>query len=177
MIYLVRHGQTDDNINSIVQGNKGLNKNGKQQAIELAIQLKDIDFDICYCSPLKRTKQTLKYVLKYHKKLKVVMDERLKERDYGKLVGVCTKQIPNYEHARWDANCNFHQSVESVKHIYNRVVSFYKDILPKNKGKNILIVAHSGIARMSHFYFNGKPKDNNYINFKLDNGEIMEIKN
>ena len=81
MIYLVRHGQTDDNKNHIIQGNKPLNETGKQQVEETAETLKDVDFDICFCSPLVRTIQTLDVIKKYHENLPIVYDDRLKERD------------------------------------------------------------------------------------------------
>ena len=64
MIYFVRHGQTFDNLNNIIQGNGDLTPLGIEQAKETAVKLKDVKFDICFCSPLKRTKQTLKEILK-----------------------------------------------------------------------------------------------------------------
>ena len=48
MIYIVRHGETDWNIEQKMQGHTDipLNTKGKQQAREIATHLKDIDFDI-----------------------------------------------------------------------------------------------------------------------------------
>ena len=51
MIYFVRHGQTYDNANKILQGDGPLNELGVSQAKETGILLKDIKFDICFCSP------------------------------------------------------------------------------------------------------------------------------
>ena len=62
MIYFVRHGQTDDNKYGIIQGNKPLNETGVAQAKETAEILKNEHFDICYCSPLERTKQTMQEI-------------------------------------------------------------------------------------------------------------------
>ena len=78
--------ETNDNKNHIVQGNKPLNKTGKVQVKETAKSLKDVKFDVCFCSPLKRTRQTAKALIKYHKNLKPVYDGRLIERQYGDLV-------------------------------------------------------------------------------------------
>ena len=72
MIYLVRHGQTNDNKNHIIQGNKSLNRTGRKQVKETAFSLKDIKFDVCFCSPLKRTKQTAKALLKFHRNLNFI---------------------------------------------------------------------------------------------------------
>ena len=177
MIYLVRHGETNDNKNHIIQGNKSLNRIGRKQVKETAITLKDVDFDICFCSPLKRTKQTAKSLLKFHKNLQIVYDDRLTERRYGELVGICYDTIPNYAKVRWNANEKFVASAEQVLEFYDRIAGFYDEILPKYKNKNILIVAHSGVARMTYFYFNGKPENNDFTDFKINNAHIMQVEN
>jgi len=63
MIYFVRHGQTYDNAvkPEILSGHNKvkLTKAGIEQAKQTAQELKDVKFDICFCSPLKRAKQTL----------------------------------------------------------------------------------------------------------------------
>ena len=177
MLYLVRHGQTNDNKNHIIQGNKSLNSTGRKQVKQTAVELKNELFDMCFCSPLRRTKQTLKILKKYHKNLPVVFDDRLIERDYGKCVGMCYDSIPNYTKIRWNNNFTIDESVETPDEVYNRVADFYEEILPNYKGKNILIVAHSGILRMTHFYFNGKPKDGNFTDFEIKNSHVLQIEN
>lgn len=177
MIYLVRHGETDDNKNHIIQGNKPMNKTGKKQVKETAKILKDIEFDVCFCSPLKRTRQTAKSLLKYHRNLKTFYDDRLIERQYGEMVGLCYDTIPNYAKIRWNANEKFVGSAEQVLDFYDRIADFYDDIQSRYKGKNILIVAHSGVARMTYFYFHGKPKDNDFTDFRIKNAHIMQIEN
>ena len=69
MIYFVRHGQTDYNSNKLYAGQKDvpLNKEGVKQAKQTAEQLKDLKFDICFCSPLLRAKQTLNEILNLNK--------------------------------------------------------------------------------------------------------------
>ncbi|MDD4350879.1 MAG: histidine phosphatase family protein [Clostridia bacterium] len=175
MIYFVRHGQTDDNANgNLLTGWSAtpLNEKGFEQAKETAIKLKDVKFDICFCSPLLRTKQTLDEIIKYHKNLKVVFDDRLKERDYGDITG---KPASICKFRRWNANDEIPFKMESILQMFERVGSFYDEIKNKYTKKNILIVSHSGVGRLSYFYFNGKPKDNDYSNFKLDNAEIMKL--
>ena len=174
MIYYVRHGQTDDNINgNLLTGwnDVPLNNEGLKQAEVAANALKDMHFDICFCSPLLRTKQTLDQILKYHPNLKVVFDDRLKERDWGEITGqpasVC-------KFRRWNANDISPFKIESIAEMFDRVASFYEDI-KKYSGKNILIVAHSGVARITYHYFYGKPVDGDYSVFKLDNAQVLKI--
>ena len=93
------------------------------------------------------------------------------------MVGVCYDTIPNYTPTRWNANYNLHETVENPIRVYERVSKFYDDILPKYKDKNILVIAHSGIARMTYFYFKGKPKDNDFTDFEIKNAHILQIEN
>lgn len=176
MIYFVRHGQTDDNKNGIAQGNKPLNETGVAQAKETAEMLKNMHFDICYCSPLERTKMTMEEILRFHEKLDVVFDERLVERKYGKFVGKSKCEIENYEN-RWILNEPLAETIETIPEMRKRISSFFDEILPKHKGQNILIVSHSGVARISYAYFNGVPVDGDYTKFKLKNAEVAEFDN
>lgn len=59
MFFLVRQGQTDWNLFRRFNGvtETFLNQTGIEQARKQAEELKDIDFDICFCSPQKRAKQ------------------------------------------------------------------------------------------------------------------------
>ena len=175
MIYFVRHGQTDDNANgNLLTGWSAtpLNEKGLEQAKETAKELKNVRFDICFCSPLVRTKQTLDEILEYHKDLEVVFDDRLKERDYGEITG---KPASICKFRRWNANDKIPFKMETIPEIYNRVANFYDDLKGNYKNKNVLIVSHSGVGRMSYFYFNGKPKDNDYSNFEIGNAKILKF--
>ena len=175
MIYFVRHGQTYDNANgNLLTGWSAtpLNETGFAQAKEAAENLKDIKFDICFCSPLLRTRQTLDEIIKYHKNLNVIYDDRLKERDYGEITG---QPASICKFRRWNANDEIPYKMETIPEIFDRVASFYDDLKRKYKDKNILIVAHSGVGRMTHFYFNGKPQDNDYSNFEIGNAKVMKI--
>ncbi|HPH47050.1 MAG TPA: histidine phosphatase family protein, partial [Chryseolinea sp.] len=61
-IYIVRHGQTDFNLNNIVQGsgvNSSLNDRGRAQGQAFFDTYKDIQFDKIYTSALVRTKESI----------------------------------------------------------------------------------------------------------------------
>ena len=65
-IYVVRHGQTDFNLQNIVQGSgvdSSLNPRGLAQARAFFDHYKDVPFDKIYTSTLKRTKETVQQFL------------------------------------------------------------------------------------------------------------------
>ncbi len=89
-IYLFRHGETYFNRDGFFTGWKDslLTPRGVKDAKMISEKLKNKKFHIAFQSPLKRSKQTLKIVLKNHPECKVVLeDERIIERSYGILEG------------------------------------------------------------------------------------------
>lgn len=91
-IYLFRHGQSYYNLAHRFTGWKDskLTPLGIKQAKSVAKKLKNKRIDIAYQTHLSRSKDTLKPVLKYHPECqKVITDDRMIERSYGQLQGVC----------------------------------------------------------------------------------------
>jgi 2,3-bisphosphoglycerate-dependent phosphoglycerate mutase len=89
-IYLFRHGQTTYNRDRKFTGwlDPGLTALGKRQARKVAKKLKNKKFEIAFCTKLRRSKETLKEVLKYHPECKkIIEDNRMIERNYGDLNG------------------------------------------------------------------------------------------
>ena len=64
-IYIVRHGETNENRTGIIQGQMDtvLNQEGIVQAHLCAEALKNMDFDLAFSSDLKRTVQVCKELL------------------------------------------------------------------------------------------------------------------
>ena len=86
-LYIVRHGQTDWNVQKLLQGKTDieLNKEGIKQAKELT-KVIDLDkIDICICSPLKRTRKTAELIV--GDKVPIVYDELVLERGFGNYEG------------------------------------------------------------------------------------------
>lgn len=79
-IILVRHGQTEYNVQERLQGQIDipLNDNGIQQANALADYLKDTKIDVAITSPLQRANVTGATVAKLHN-INVATDPRLME--------------------------------------------------------------------------------------------------
>ena len=87
MIYIIRHGQTEQNRRRVLQGRSDapLNETGIAQAKEAAGRLRGVSFDAVYSSPLIRAIQTAKIVVP---DLEPIPDDRLIEMEYGPYEGM-----------------------------------------------------------------------------------------
>ena len=147
MIYFVRHGETDYNIKRIVQGQLDipLNETGRENAHTLSNTLKNYQFDVIYCSPLCRARETAEIINQHHN-VKIIFDDRLKEFFAGERQGLPVDQWSKEQ----DSDFMVHPEkygAETNLHFYTRCVEAYSNI-PKDK--NVLIVAHGGVYKNIH---------------------------
>lgn len=65
-LYLVRHGQTNWNLEGRIQGqtNIPLNDKGRKQAQQAKEKLQNIPIDLIICSPLMRARETAEIIEK-----------------------------------------------------------------------------------------------------------------
>jgi len=161
MIYIVRHGQTDWNAAHKLQGATDipLNEAGIKEAHDVAEELKDVKFDVVYCSPLQRAKKTCEIIWDG----KIVFDDRLRERSFGEFEG----HNPYNHESHFSDIYNWVKDLdigggERVSEFEKRVFEFFDEILEKHPNKTILVVCHGGVIRMAKGYFMGKPNDGDY---------------
>ena len=85
MIYLVRQGQTDWNLFRRANGvtDTFLNQTGIAQAKLQAENLRNVNFDTCFCSSQTRARQTCEIIYQGP----IVFDDRLVEINAGDLIG------------------------------------------------------------------------------------------
>mgnify|MGYP001617786565 FL=1 len=95
-VYLFRHGKTFFNVRGIFTGWKDskLAPEGIRNAKKVAEILKKKKFQAAFQTRLSRSKDTLKYVLKFHPECKkIITDDRVIERSYGILEGISHKKL------------------------------------------------------------------------------------
>ena len=178
MIYVVRHGQTDWNLQGKIQGSTDipLNETGLEQARAAAEALKNVKFDVVFCSPLKRTRQTCEIIYDG----KIIFDDRLKEINYGDFEGQHRNSLSFPFDDFWNTEKNLiEKNAESMTDLENRVFGFYDEILKKYPDKTILVVCHGGTIRATKGYFLGRPPDGDYIKtfgFEV-NSSIIKFEN
>ena len=92
-IYFAAHGTTNDNANGIASGwsDAELSELGIKQAKEYADIFKDIEIDLICCSDLQRAVDTVKFA--FGDRLPVVIDQRLRELNYGDYNGGSAKVV------------------------------------------------------------------------------------
>lgn len=173
-IYLVRHGESFFNRSKRFTGwiDSRLTLKGKRQARKVAKSLKEAEFDIAYTTTLSRAEETLKYVLKYHPKTEVIVDDRVIERNYGDLSGKFhASYVKKHPKLFWVYRRSYDvppPGGESIKQVEERVMLFVKEVIEKVKKEkiNVLIVSHGNSMRPMRRYFE-----------KLSVKEMMKLEN
>lgn len=165
-IYVVRHGQTDWNLQKKVQGRKNLslNENGIEQAKELKDNLTGIKFSKVISSPLKRAKETAEILAPGM----VIEDDRITERDFGEFEGLNIKEFDADEFWNYESNCQY-KSAENIRVVFNRVYNFLEKLKSEHGDEDILLVTHTGILVVINTYFYGMPEDGDLFNMDLKN--------
>lgn len=153
-IYLIRHGQDEDNARGILNGhrNKPLTKLGIRQAREAAEKLKNKKIEVIVSSPLRRAKQTAGIIAKSLGIKKIYLEADLREREFGILTGKPVKEIPLYADAYIRINKSVYftrgKGVESFPATLKRAKNILKNIKKAHVGKNLLIVNHGDLCCM-----------------------------
>lgn len=173
MIYVVRHGQTDWNLEGRFQGRIDieLNEKGRNQAKEIKKNLQGIKFDKVFSSPLKRAFETAQIITDEP----IEIDDRIIERCNGQLEGKlkteCEKMVDFTDENEQKLG------IETLPDFRGRITEFLDELNQKYKGKNVLVVTHAGVSIYVRCFFEGEPKDRNYNNYKLKNCEVLEYNN
>ncbi|TLY04147.1 MAG: histidine phosphatase family protein [Thaumarchaeota archaeon] len=150
LVIFMRHGQAENNVSRTLVGRhieSHLTSQGKDQAADVAKQLKSIPIDKVYVSPVIRAMETAQIVCEILG-MDYEIDERLYEIELGKLVGM------NYEEVTTkygDLFLRFYAEhdpvlasfgVEPFAAVKQRVKSLLDDALKKHEDSNVLMVTH-----------------------------------
>ena len=147
-LYLVRHGETVDNVNQIMQGQTQgkLTENGIQQAQEVRDQLAPENFAAIISSDLKRSVDTAKIIAEPHH-LEVVQTPLLRERDWGGFTG---RFIPELKGEVWP------DDVETLENLLSRAGEFIAFVKKTYPGKKVLAVGHGIVNKAVQAVYYGK---------------------
>lgn len=141
-IYVIRHGKSLANLLKVHNAPETpLAGIGIKQAEKLKDKIENIDYDVIISSPFIRTKRTAEIINVKNKN--IIFDDRLKERDFGLLIGNSLINI-NRE-GYWDYyNEEKYDGCEEIKEFLNRVNSFIDE-----QKRNLKRFRRMGINAMS----------------------------
>ena len=114
---------------------------------------KDMKIDAFYCSPYKRSLDTIRSTAEYFR-MDIHTDERLRERQSGKKgnggVGVSFKDMIN---KRWSDKQWHEEGGESLSMVQERNIEAVKEIAAVNDGKTIVIGTHgTALSTIMNYY-------------------------
>ena len=163
-IYIIRHGETALNAKRIMQGrlDEPLNESGRQLAVLTGQAMKDIRFDFCVSSPLKRAVETAKLVLEHSgNDIPVELDDRLLEIDFGDLEGRMLSEMGQSGYLFYTDPLKFagFPGGENVAEVCERTQGFLKELIAKDDGKTYLISTHGCALRAMTNCFFDDPSD------------------
>ena len=161
-LLLIRHGQTDWNVEGRWQGHldQPLNATGLEQARELGQYLSTRPISAVYSSDLARARVTAEQIAGRHG-LTVNSDVRWREQDLGVFQGMTTSEISvKYPEDLRQLRENYLDfappKAETRRAMQERALAAYTDVLNREPGEQIAIVSHGGTIRVLLYKFFGE---------------------
>lgn len=181
-IYLVRHGQDEDNINGILNGHrdKPLTELGRQQAHTTAQKLKELGIQVIYASPLLRAYETARIIAAELGIDEVIADDELIERDFGVLTGKPIDDIPKYSTKRFQGDKILYFLDGEGTEDFPALLKRGKKVIDKVKGQHpdehVLLVTHGDIGKMIRAAFHNWTWEEALKTPYFDNTGVLELK-
>ena len=149
-IYIVRHGETECNINNICYGwyDCPINEKGISQAKNLGKFLKTKKIDKIISSDLLRAKMTAE-LINNELNIPIVFNSSFREINFGDWENVPISEMKKIDPVNtklWRDDCEkaIIPNGELFSEFYGRVSQGFDKVVEENFDKNILIVAHGG---------------------------------
>lgn len=144
LLGLLRHGQTDWNVQGLLQGVSDipLNDMGIAQAKAAADLLEPTDWDVILASPLSRAIETAAAFTGKHHLGDPTIEPLLTERAFGAAEG--------WTYLQWRAAHDRHETIsgaESLEALELRARQLLDSLISKYEGKRILAVSHGAMIR------------------------------
>lgn len=139
-ICMIRHGETDWNVEKRIQGwqDTAINQKGKQQAALLRLALELETWDIIITSPLQRAKHTAE-IINEQMDLPVINWSAFKERGYGDAEGMLrTERQEKFPDG-------LAPSEESRAHLLERAMEALQQLRLQFPEDKIILMTHGGV--------------------------------
>lgn len=195
-MYIVRHGQSEANVNDLYGLDTPLTKKGIREAKETSKTLQSVHFDGVFSSDYLRAKQTAEIIALEHK-LAVTTKTELREKFMGTLEGRVSKEAKEelkelfhmrntLPYEKWKT-VRIVEGAETDDEMMQRFIVVLREIAIAYVSKTVLIGSHVSLMKtllihlglMTHNQMNGESIENGgYIKLRCDGVDffIDEIK-
>jgi broad specificity phosphatase PhoE len=157
LIYFIRHAESEYNIdNNITHKDCGITSKGESQCIKTCEELKNDQFDLVICSPLKRCKQTCE---------RLKLNSNKVDIDYD-----CREHIQHVSDLMEGEEVVY----ETEEKVIKRTNEFKQKLLNYEKQynyKKIAVVSHADFI----FYFTSNFTDGEHFGIWLTNAECWIV--
>jgi probable phosphoglycerate mutase len=183
-IYIVRHGETDWNIQGKLQGHTDipLNAHGKQQARQLQEKFVGIDFIKVFSSDMTRARSTAELILGPNKAT-IIETSLLREKFMGIWEGRLItelqshlKQIVDLDNLTREDFLSFKwdDTVDSYSDVYQRIQTLIRSIAasPSVGDGPILFASHGGVFRAILYRLDFHPG----LRWQVTNGAFLKLR-
>ena len=152
-LYLVRHGQTELNVQNILQGwqDSPLTERGCEQALatRAAFENHGVTFDHAYSSPLGRARHTAELIVGEGRSIELVDD--LREWRLGSLEGTSNRNMPSQPWGDYPVAFGG----ESESELRARMVAALSRIMARPRHDCVLAVSHGSACQEFLEYVTG----------------------
>lgn len=154
-LYLVRHGEAENNVrsilNSLPEGQEyHLTDLGREQIAASAAFLKTVGADALFSSPVCRARESADLIAETIG-CSVVLDERLCETHFGDFNNHPMEEfLKKYPQPQSRISTDPKDGVESYIDMRGRLTSFLTDIQEKYVGKKIIVISHGDPLEQLH---------------------------
>ncbi len=184
IINTIRHGETDFNRQKRYCGTMDvpLNDAGREDAIHVKNKLNGDHFDVIISSKLARAVETAQVLL--NNGAQFIQSELCNERNYGKLQGMTADEVKGihpplkYLYRGNDRHSLNPPGGETFRELRRRAEKFYKFLLGRFIGGNLLVVSHGVFLQQFHGLLRGKDWEDslekNVSNFEYTTFRFVE---
>jgi broad specificity phosphatase PhoE len=162
-LILIRHGETDWNVDGRWQGQADvpLNAHGRQQAMQIAKTLASKDISAIYSSDLGRAVETAETLARF-KRLSVHIDRRLREIHQGDWQGLLVTEIKARYAGLFDERMNNPLEIappggETVSQLKERILLAINEIIQEYPHETVAVVSHGFALALLRTHLNQLP--------------------
>lgn len=163
-LYIIRHGETDLNAKSVMQGwvDPPINRSERELAALTGQAMRDIRFDRCISSPLSRARETAEIVLRESgNEIPITTDDRIREMSCGDIEEKSITEMGDAARLFFVDPFRFpgFPNGETIQDLCSRTQEFFRELTAADDGKTYLISTHGCAMRAMLNYLFDNPSD------------------